>query len=952
MISKNLYLYFQNLKPFNLTYLIILISLLNQIYSNNIDPFKFRSLISFGNIIKMKIKGGESEHTFIYNDYINTVQSLYVNNEEKSYVANKIYLEDEINEIKIEMKIRNINSLNKFFCDCQNITEIDLSNFNPVVYGKYGMTEMFQNCISLVSINFDNFDTSNVENMQNMFNNCRNLKYLNICNFDTSNVYNMYAMFSGCINLVYLNLSNFNIGETTSIKEMFKNCSSLKLLDLSSFDKFNDNYQIFTGTPNDMIIVLKKQNQNLINKFIDNCGNNWIFNQSEFDMITQEVIYISCDGIKDYINLTMLKEYIFNNKEINLQTTFEANIEAIINELIRTNSNSDNNIQTILNTNTKINSDIYKINNNSENINITQINETIKQILEGNITSLLANIDHENFFKKIDNKKYLISTLSNQEQNLSFIDLGDCETKLKNKNDNITEELIIYKIETIYDGIKIPIIEYDIYLKNGTKLNLDICKNNNSITYFLPVSIDSSEIFKYDPESSFYNDRCDKYTSGNGTDMTLYDRKIEYNICNLSLCEVNCTFKGYDINTSKVECDCKINTGINRLNSVINENDLINKLSTNKNILNMDVIQCTEVLTSSENIISNPGFFLLLFILVIFIIVFSIFCTKGYKALENKIEEVINKKFKEEINGNNKTNISNNIISANKNKRKLNYKKLNNSKKAKKFKGQNSSIKELKSKKKNNDLNQKEITNNNSKSNNEKTQQKLIESDYELNNASYEEAKKFDKRSRCQYYFSLLKNKQIFIFTFLNFDDYNSGVIRKFIFFLLFALHYTINALFFSDSNMHKIYIEQGKYDVNSQFIFILISAVLSTVLLRIILITLVLNDRNIIEIKNQPNLIHAKILKKSTLKNMKIKFGIFFVFNFILLVLFWYYLSCWNAIYKNTQIYLIKNTLISFAISMIYPFVIHIFPLIYRKHSLETKRKWLYYVTKIIQLL
>ena len=640
-------------------------------------------------------------------------------------------------------------------------------------------------------------------------------------------------------------------------------------------------------------------------------------------MITQDIIYIACDGIKDNIDLTIFQEYIlYNNKEINLQTTFEANIEAIINELIRTNSNSDNNIQTILNTNTKINSDINNINNNSENINITQMDETIKQILEGNITSLLTNIDHENFFKKIDNKKYLISTLSNQEQNLSFIDLGDCETKLKNETDNITEELIIYKIETIYDGFKIPIIEFDIYLKNGTKLNLDNCKNNNSITYFLPVSIDSSEIFKYNPDSSFYNDRCDKYTSGNGTDMTLYDRKIEYNNYNLSLCEVNCTFKGYDINTSKVECDCKINTGINRLNPEINENDLINKLSTNKNMLNMDVVQCTEVLTSSENIISNPGFFLLLFIFVIFIIVFSIFCTKGYKALENKIEEVINKKFKEEMNGNNKTNISNNIISANKNKRKLNYKKLNNSKKAKKFKGQNSSIKELKSNKKNNDLNQKEITNNNSKSNNEKTQQKLIETDYELNNASFEEAKKFDKRSRCQYYFSLLKNKQIFIFTFLNFDDYNSGVIRKFIFFLLFALHYTINALFFSDSNMHKIYIEQGKYDVNSQFIFILISAVLSTVLLRIILITLVLNDRNIIEIKNQPNLIHAKILKKSTLKNMKIKFGIFFVLNFILLVLFWYYLSCWNAIYKNTQIYLINNTLISFPISMIFPFV------------------------------
>ena len=47
------------------------------------------------------------------------------------------------------------------------------------------------------------------------------------------------------------------------------------------------------------------------------------------------------------------------------------------------------------------------------------------------------------------------------------------------------------------------------------------------------------------------------------------------------------------------------------------------------------------------------------------------------------------------------------------------------------------------------------------------------DTDYELNWLSYEEALKFDKRSNCDYYSSLLRSKQLFIFTFCSFNDYN-----------------------------------------------------------------------------------------------------------------------------------------------------------------------------------
>ena len=61
---------------------------------------------------------------------------------------------------------------------------------------------------------------------------------------------------------------------------------------------------------------------------------------------------------------------------------------------------------------------------------------------------------------------------------------------------------------------------------------------------------------------------------------------------------------------------------------------------------------------------------------------------------------------------------------------------------------------------------------------------------------------------------------------------------------------------------------------------------------------------------------------------------------NLILLVAFWYYVTCFNALYENTQIDLIINSVISFALSCIYPFVINIIPACFRMDSLRDNKK------------
>ena len=173
--------------------------------------------------------------------------------------------------------------------------------------------------------------------------------------------------------------------------------------------------------------------------------------------------------------------------------------------------------------------------------------------------------------------------------------------------------------------------------------------------------------------------------------------------------------------------------------------------------------------------------------------------------------------------------------------------------------------------------------------------------------------------------------------------------------FLSFALHYTINALFFDESNLHQIYEDEGKFNMAYQTPKIIFSAIISTFILRLIFQFLVLTDKDIVTVKNQPTQKLAINMKEQKLKYMKVKFTFFFILNFILLGLFWYYLTCFNAVYKNTQIYLIENTFISFGFSLFYPFIINIFPTIIRMCSIHSSNKnqaYCYKISQIVQII
>jgi hypothetical protein len=225
-------------------------------------------------------------------------------------------------------------------------------------------------------------------------------------------------------------------------------------------------------------------------------------------------------------------------------------------------------------------------------------------------------------------------------------------------------------------------------------------------------------------------------------------------------------------------------------------------------------------------------------------------------------------------------------------------------------------------------------------------------SEFEMNSLDYELALIIDKRTYFQYYWSLLKQKHLILFTFLPANDFNLPSLKISLFILSFSLYFTINGFFFNDESMHKIYKNNGAFNILYQIPQILYSTLVSTVI-NMLLKILSLSQKDILRIKKEKNNKIAMKKSKQIKHFIQIKFIIFFILSFLLLLFFWYFISCFCGVYKNTQKILIKDTLLSFGLSMIYPIGLNLLPGIFRIPSLKSKnKKCMYEASRIIALI
>ena len=256
--------------------------------------------------------------------------------------------------------------------------------------------------------------------------------------------------------------------------------------------------------------------------------------------------------------------------------------------------------------------------------------------------------------------------------------------------------------------------------------------------------------------------------------------------------------------------------------------------------------------------------------------------------------------------------------------------------------------KEIKKEDKNEKVTQK---NNNDTSEDTIKEQYRDLTDEEKNELDYEVAIIVDKRTFWQFYISLLKRGHLLIFTFITSDDYNLRQIKILLFIVSFALFFAINAFFFGDDTMDQIYEDNGIFNFLFQLPQILYSSIISS-LIDTILHKLTISEEEILDMKKEKDLEKFK-QKANKIKNcLKLKLIIFLAFSSILMLFFWYFISCFCAVYGNTQHILVEDTFISFGTSMIYPFGFKILPTIFRIPALRAPKRDRKYLYKISLLL
>ena len=149
----------------------------------------------------------------------------------------------------VASKYEDMTDMSYMFNGCESLTSIDFSEWDAS--NVTTMRSMFNGCTSLTSVTFgDNFDTSKVTDMSDMFYFCSGLTSLDLSNFDTSNVTDMSWMFYNCSGLTSLDLSNFNTSKVTNMYKMFSGCTSLTLVTFGSqadVSKVIPNGYIFEG---------------------------------------------------------------------------------------------------------------------------------------------------------------------------------------------------------------------------------------------------------------------------------------------------------------------------------------------------------------------------------------------------------------------------------------------------------------------------------------------------------------------------------------------------------------------------------------------------------------------------------------------------------------------------------------------------------------------------------
>ena len=696
-----------------------------------------------------------------------------------------------------------------------------------------------------------------------------------------------------------------------------------------------------------------------------------ILNSSAMSTLSSSSLIVSNSTI---IYLTTFSS-LFNNFDFKININCEEDI--CFGKVNITKEEIGNNLDEIMENITIGNK--YLIYGNDYNISIYPINE--------------QNVFQSTFvdFSLCENILRIKNNLTNNET-LTFLKI-----EIDKMNDKALTNQIEYKIYnnekevlnlSLCENIKLQ-VKYNI--KDNSKLN------KSMILYYSELGID---IFNLN--DSFFNDICFPFSNSN-SDIILKDRVSDI-YQNYSLCDNNCEYDFIDIESNIVTCNCEIKTEVNTAVSSPVFNNIFENIFKDSNI---GILKCHDLIFSLKIQLNNIGFWIFLVFSICHIPLYIHYFINGITSIlvycefnirnRNDINILNNSftkkendlfknkkikikkgktKIKESLKSNKDilTNIkykstnsrkitdikkSTNIRSKNKNntkkplnpnkkKEKINFKKdLYSLKNYPKY--SNSSISIIKLRRKDDLINKKL----------KKVNYNINESKYNLEIYSFENAILYDKRKIWRLYYICLLSKERFLNTFFLKSPLEIKSLRISLFIFNYSCDLALNSFFYSNQKISDKY----HYNGNNLRLFVLVNNITISLFSTIVSIIIIKFLSVLTQSKRRINKIFNEIKNKSNQNELKYKDGIkiyiervykimnilkikivcYIVFEFSILLFFFYYVTGFCIVYQKTQIDWLLDSITSILLSILFKLLYSFFIAILYIISLKKKSKLLF---------
>ena len=184
-----------------------------------------------------------------------------------------------------------------------------------------------------------------------------------------------------------------------------------------------------------------------------------------------------------------------------------------------------------------------------------------------------------------------------------------------------------------------------------------------------------------------------------------------------------------------------------------------------------------------------------------------------------------------------------------------------------------------------------------------------------LDDLDFDDALKKDKRKFCIYFYELIKEKQIIANTFFAIDALKPKTIKIILFHLNIILYFVINGLFYNEDYVSEVYHLEKEDTFFSFFprsIERFIYTTIVSLVINIIVECFMVEESKIkgILIREKDNETNLKYEIALLIKRVYRSIILFILVSFLLYIIFFYYLLCFNYVYPHMQIEWIKSSI------------------------------------------